>query len=126
MLDITVEVVKANDSTSAGGADDGSLLIAKTLDKTDSKGTGLWSVVEALGSGCPAPSLVASVLARQMSMLKEERQKNAETFKMLVSNTAAWDKELEEDLFWAAGFAIIASYAQMFQCLRKLDEIFEF
>ena len=33
-------------------------------------------------------------------------------------------QELEEDLFWAAAFAIIASYAQMFQCLRKtLSEV---
>jgi len=126
MLDITVEVVKAKDSTIAGGADDGSLLISKTLDKTDSKGTGLWSVVEALGAACPAPSLVASVIARQMSMLKEERKINAESMKLPSTSPSKWSKELEDDLFWAAGFAIIASYAQMFQCLRKLDEIFEF
>merc|ERR1712232_1138289 len=126
MLDITVEVVKAKDSTIAGGADDGSLLISKTIDKTDSKGTGLWSVVEALGAACPAPSLVASVIARQMSMLKEERQSNADILKLSDTKPSKWTKELEDDLFWAAGFAIIASYAQMFQCLRKLDEVFEF
>merc|ERR1719482_1042976 len=31
-----------------------------------------------------------------------------------------------EDLFWAASLSIIASYAQMFQCLRELDKQFEF
>merc|ERR1719262_2111215 len=31
-----------------------------------------------------------------------------------------------EDLFWAAAFSIIASYAQMFQCLRVLDKEFNF
>ncbi|CAE7775793.1 GND [Symbiodinium sp. CCMP2456] len=48
MLDITIEVVKARDSTVAGGRDDGETLLSRTMDKTDSKGTGLWSVVEAL------------------------------------------------------------------------------
>ena len=40
-------------------------------------GTGLWSVVEALEAAVPAPSLVAAVLARQMSMLRSERMANA-------------------------------------------------
>merc|ERR1712178_102975 len=31
-----------------------------------------------------------------------------------------------EDLFWAAALSIIASYAQMFQCLRELDKEFQF
>mmetsp|Transcript_84318 Transcript_84318/g.202134 ORF Transcript_84318/g.202134 Transcript_84318/m.202134 type:complete len:497 (+) Transcript_84318:1-1491(+) len=126
MLDITIEVVKAKDSTVAGGADDGSSLISKTMDKTDSKGTGLWSVVEALQAAVPAPSLAAAVLARQMSMLREERLSNAKAIPLPQPEKGTWSKEMEEDLFWAAGFAIIASYAQMFQCLRKMDEVFEF
>lgn len=32
----------------------------------------------------------------------------------------SYSSDLEEDLFWAAAFSIIASYAQMFQCLRIL------
>merc|ERR1712190_25857 len=40
--------------------------------------------------------------------------------------SAQWTKELEDDLFWAAAFSIIASYAQMFQCLRKMDEVYGF
>ncbi|CAE7519203.1 GND, partial [Symbiodinium pilosum] len=69
MLDITIEVVKARDSTAAGGQDDGAMLLSRTMDKTDSKGTGLWSVVEAMQASVPAPSLAAALLARQMSML---------------------------------------------------------
>eukprot|EP00913_Durusdinium_trenchii_P031622 g29612.t1 len=126
MLDITVEVVKIKDSESAGGSNDGSLLISRTMDKTDSKGTGLWSVVEALEAAVPAPSLVAAVLARQMSMLRAERLANSAAVKLPSAQTGSWTAEMEEDLFWAAAFAIIASYAQMFQCLRKMDEKFEF
>lgn len=45
-------------------------------------GTGLWSVVEALEAAVPAPSLVAAVLARQMSMLRTERLANAKVVKL--------------------------------------------
>merc|ERR1719324_1156540 len=77
MLDITVEVMKMKDSAGAGGVDDGKLLIEKTMDKIGSKGTGLWSVQEALGVGCPAPSLAEAVVARQMSMCRDERLANS-------------------------------------------------
>ncbi|OLQ01474.1 6-phosphogluconate dehydrogenase, decarboxylating [Symbiodinium microadriaticum] len=127
MLDITIEVVKARDSTAAGGRDDGETLLSRTMDKTDSKGTGLWSVVEALQAAVPAPSLAASLLARQMSMVRSERLENAAAVPLPEPKLkGTWNSEMEEDLFWAAAFAIIASYAQMFQCLRKMDEVFEF
>jgi len=124
MLDITIEVVGAIDSIVAGGANDGSPLITKTMDKTDSKGTGLWSVVEALNAGVPCPSLGAAVMARQMSMHRPERLSNASVVALPKPPQAAnWNGEVEEALFWSAAIAIIASYAQMFQCLRKMDEI---
>jgi len=127
MLDITVEVVKAKDSTVAGGTEDGTSLLHRTMDRTDSKGTGLWSVVEALQAAVPAPSLVAAVLARQMSMLRSERLENASLVQLPAPATkGTWNSEMEDDLFWATTFAIIASYAQMFACLKKLDEVFEF
>eukprot|EP00930_Biecheleria_cincta_P069980 TRINITY_DN57649_c0_g1_i1.p1 TRINITY_DN57649_c0_g1~~TRINITY_DN57649_c0_g1_i1.p1 ORF type:complete len:680 (+),score=173.83 TRINITY_DN57649_c0_g1_i1:293-2041(+) len=127
MLDITIEVVKAKDSTAAGGSDDGTPLMSRTMDKTDSKGTGLWSVVEALQAAVPAPSLAAALLARQMSMCRDERLANSSAAKLPApAEKGSWTPEMEDDLFWAAAFAIISSYAQMFQCLRKLDEIFEF
>jgi len=123
MLDITVEVVKMKDSAGAGGKDDGGLLLERTMDKIGSKGTGLWSVQEALGVGCPVPSLAEAVLARQMSMQRDERLANN---KKLAAYTpparVSYTDEDVEDLFWGASLAIIASYAQMFQCLRVLDK----
>jgi 6-phosphogluconate dehydrogenase len=126
MLDITVEVMRMKDTTGAGGADDGQLLVTRTMDKIGSKGTGLWSVQEALGVGCPAPSLAEAVLARQMSMQRDERLANGKKIKLTPSPaTTASDDDIE-DLFWAATLSIIASYAQMFQCLRVLDKEFSF
>jgi len=121
MLDITVEVVKARDEL----ADDGCPLLGRTMDMIGSKGTGLWSVQEALGVGVPAPSLAAAVIARQMSMCRDERQHNSTAFDFKEQTTEC-TAELLEDLYWAVALSIIASYAQMFQCLRALDKEFKF
>jgi len=126
MLDITAEVVKMNDSEAAGGKADGTQLIERTLDMVGSKGTGLWSVQEALGVGCPVPSLAEAVLSRQMTMYREERIANAEKVKLPKGAAPTTTDEDVEDLYWAAALSIIASYAQMFQCLRVMDKEFEF
>jgi 6-phosphogluconate dehydrogenase len=118
MMDITIEVMKVKDT-------DGTALTSKTLDVIGSKGTGLWSVQEALGVGCPAPSLEEAVIARQMSMYREERQKNATAIDLPLLTAYASDEDIE-DLYWGAALSIIASYAQMFQCLRALDKEFNF
>jgi len=130
MLDITAECIKMKDSVRAGGADDDSFLLDKTMDKIGSKGTGLWSVQEALGVGCPVPSLAEAVLARQMSMTRDERLANSKkigsaSFCPAARAESCTDEDLE-DLFWGTGLSIIASYAQMFQCLRALDKEHDF
>merc|ERR1719436_1052664 len=58
-------------------------------------------------------------------MHRDERLQNAKsiTFENLACTSD--DNDLE-DLFWAAALSIIASYAQMFQCLRELDKEFSF
>lgn len=126
MLDITVETVRAADHASAGGADDGSALIDKAMDMIGSKGTGLWSAQEALGAGVPAPSLCMAVVARQMSMCRPERLDNAKILPTADKPAVTCTDEMVEDLYWATALGIIASYAQMFQCLRALDKEFGF
>ena len=54
------------------------------------EGTGLWSVVEALEAAVPAPSLVAAVLARQMSMLRTERLANGKVVKLPSAPQVSW------------------------------------
>lgn len=126
MLDITLEVVKMADSERSGGKSDGSLLVDKTMDMVGSKGTGLWSVQEALGAGVPAPSLAEAVLARQMTMYRTERLANAKELELPIPESDGYQADDVQDLFWATALAIVASYAQMFQCLRELDKQFDF
>jgi len=125
MLDITLEVAGHKDQEAA----DGSCLVDHTADMIGSKGTGLWSVQEALTVGVPVPSLAQAVIARQMSMVRPERIQNATRLPQVALPGAAPanDEELaqtKEDLYWAVYLSIVASFAQMFQALRAVDKEF--
>merc|ERR1712048_703058 len=60
-----------------------------------------------------------------MSMCRDERLANAKQIP-LSDKCAAYTDEDIEDLYWSAALSIVASYAQMFQCLRVLDKEFAF
>lgn len=122
MLDISIEAAKAREA-------DGNYLTEKVKDRIGSKGTGLWSVQEALEVGVPAPSLGAAVYSRQLTMFKAERQANAAAAPLPAApgiKLASADAPEVEDLYQATCVSIIACYAQMFQCLRELDSVYKF
>jgi len=123
MLDISIEAAKAKEG--AG------FLTDKVLDRVGSKGTGLWSAQEALEIGCPAPSLNMAVISRQLSMIKSERIANAKAgLNVDTPNTKAEgvtrSSPFVAKLYDALVISIIASYAQMFQCLREQDKVHGF
>jgi len=124
MLDITMEVVAKEALDNEGG-----LLLDQVADMIGSKGTGLWSVQEALGVGEPVPSLAAAVVARQMSMARPARLaiNKAIGAERLANRTSSGEAQtaLVDDLYWAAYLAIVASYAQMFAAIRTVDKVFE-
>jgi len=123
MLDITIEVSQHKDESG-----DGSFLTEKVADMIGSKGTGLWSVQEALGVGCPVPSLAEAVVCRQMSMMKEMRLTMNDRVGCVPGKTTvdpAKKKEFLDNLFQAAYMSIVCSYAQMFNCLQVLDKEFK-
>lgn len=127
MLDISIEACKARDTTAHGDA--AAWLSDSVKDRIGSKGTGLWSAQEALEVGCPAPSLAAAVIARQMTMFKSERIANnaaAPSVQPAGSSTLTLSAEDIEGLYDATALSIVASYAQMFQCLRELDKVHKF
>ncbi|CCW69505.1 unnamed protein product [Phytomonas sp. Hart1] len=124
MLDISIAVCRAKE--------EGNYLTEKVKDRIGSKGTGLWSVQEALEVGVPAPSLAMAVISRQLTMYKEERIANAANIPIVkqgsgITLTDKSDSSAEvRQLYHAACLSIIASYAQMFQCLRDLDKVYDF
>ena len=122
MLDISIEAARAKDA-------DGSYLTERVLDRVGSKGTGLWSAQEALEIGCPAPSLNMAVISRQMSMVRDERVASAKYLNVCTDCTrerVTRDSPLVAKLYDALVISIIASYAQMFQCLREQDKVHNF
>lgn len=125
MLDISIVACRAKEK-------DGHFLTEKVLDRIGSKGTGLWSAQEALEVGVPAPSLNMAVISRELTMFKDERVANAKSFSNFphgnghkLSDKSPNAPEIQ-NLYHAVSLSIIASYAQMFQCLRELDKTYEF
>ncbi|EPY22921.1 6-phosphogluconate dehydrogenase [Strigomonas culicis] len=125
MLDISIAACRAKEGA-------GNYLSEKVKDRIGSKGTGLWSAQEALEVGVPAPSLNMAVISRQMTMYKEERAANEKAFAHFPAGkpyplaSRGVDAPEVRQLYNATCIAIIASYAQMFQCLRELDKVYHF
>ncbi|KPI85258.1 putative 6-phosphogluconate dehydrogenase decarboxylating [Leptomonas seymouri] len=125
MLDISIAACRAKEPA-------GTFLTEKVKDRIGSKGTGLWSAQEALEVGVPAPSLNMAVISREMTMFKDERIANAKAFPQfphglghVVKDKSPNAPEVKQ-LYHAVVISIIASYSQMFQCLRELDKVYDF
>lgn len=67
LIEITAKVLKKQDDRGQGS------LVDKILDKAQQKGTGKWTVQDALDYGVPMPAIAGAVDARNLSALKEER-----------------------------------------------------
>ncbi|CAJ1036746.1 NAD binding domain of 6-phosphogluconate dehydrogenase [Leishmania utingensis] len=125
MLDISIAACRAKEPA-------GNYLSEKVKDCIGSKGTGLWSAQEALEVGVPAPSLNMAVISRQMTMCKDERAENFKAFPTFPCSVREQVKDKSpnapevKQLYHAVSLSIIASYAQMFQCLRELDKVYGF
>ncbi|ORC92129.1 6-phosphogluconate dehydrogenase [Trypanosoma theileri] len=125
MLDISIAAARARDA-------DGSYLTEHVKDCIGSKGTGLWSAQEALEVGVPAPSLNMAVISRQMTMYKSERIENAKVLPCVAKAPGYTLKDKSpnapevQQLYHAMCITIVACYAQMFQCLRELDKVYNF
>jgi 6-phosphogluconate dehydrogenase len=103
-------------------------VVEKILDKAGQKGTGLWTVVSALELGVSVPTIYASLNARVMSSLKEQRSEIEKTIP---------SKEIEDfdlgnvsdgmkPLFDAVVLATIASYAQGMDILREASAVYNY
>jgi 6-phosphogluconate dehydrogenase len=103
-------------------------VVEKILDKAGQKGTGLWTVVSALELGVSVPTIYASLNARVMSSLKEQRSEIEKT----IPATEIEDFDLGnitdgmKPLFDAVVLATIASYAQGMDILREASAVYNY
>lgn len=98
---------------------DGKPLVDKILDVAGQKGTGKWTVINALDLGMPLTLIGEAVFARCLSSLKKEREEASEAYKRPQS-TYSGDRQVFVDAIRDALYASkIISYAQGFMLMRQ-------
>lgn len=95
------------------------------LDAAGQKGTGKWTVVEALDAGIPLTSIGEAVFARALSAAKSERVAAAKVIKGDVAAFAGARQGLIDDLRQALYASKIVSYAQGYQLLRAAANTYQ-
>jgi 6-phosphogluconate dehydrogenase len=99
--------------------EDGQPLVDKILDTAGQKGTGKWTVIDALDTGQPVTLIGESVFSRCLSALKDERVKASSVLNGPASKTFSGDRTaFIEDVRRALYCSKIISYAQGYMLLR--------
>lgn len=111
LIEITRDIMGVKD-------ENGKPLVDSILDAAGQKGTGKWTVVEALDQGVPLTLIGEAVFARSLSAMKEERV-NASRVLDGPSITAPHDPKVFCEAIRKALYASkIVSYAQGFALMR--------
>jgi 6-phosphogluconate dehydrogenase len=103
---------------------DGKPLLDKILDVAGQKGTGKWTVIDALDRGVPVTLIGEAVFARCLSALKEERIEASRILKGPQISFTGNQEEFIEDIRQALYASKIISYAQGFMLMRRASEDF--
>ncbi|MBY8084859.1 NADP-dependent phosphogluconate dehydrogenase [Vibrio fluvialis] len=116
LMEISADILQQQDPQT------GAMLVDMILDTAEQKGTGLWTAVNSLQTGCPAPSLAQAVFARALSANKARRSLAS---KQLPAQTMIADYCLDtvlRDLESALYCAKLAVYAQGFDLLKTTSD----
>jgi 6-phosphogluconate dehydrogenase len=111
LIEITRDILAYKD-------EDGNEVIDLILDTAGQKGTGKWTVIEALNVGQPLTLIGEAVFARCLSALKDERVKAAKALKGRKSTFRGDKEKFINDLRQALYASKIVSYAQGYQLMR--------
>ncbi len=111
LIEITRDILAFRDR-------DGVATLDTILDAAGQKGTGKWTVIEALDEGIPLTLIGEAVFARSLSAAKEERVVAAKQIRPEVTAFTGDRRQLIDDLRQALYASKIISYAQGYQLLR--------
>ena len=122
LVEITEICLKTKDDLT------GDYVVEKILDKAGQKGTGLWTVISALELGVPVPTIYASLNARVMSSLKEQRKEVEEllSFEVDCEFDLGNISNSMKPLFDAVVLSTIASYAQGMDILKEASTTYNY
>jgi 6-phosphogluconate dehydrogenase len=112
LIEITSHIFKTKD-------EDGTLLLDKILDVAGQKGTGKWTVINALEMGMPLTLIGEAVFARCLSALKEERVEASQILKEPQEPFKGNREEFIESIKQALYASKIISYAQGFMLMHQ-------
>ncbi|MBW4539153.1 MAG: decarboxylating NADP(+)-dependent phosphogluconate dehydrogenase [Myxacorys chilensis ATA2-1-KO14] len=118
LIEITADIFKKIDP------DTGMPLVELILDAAGQKGTGRWTVTDALEQGVPIPTIIAAVNARIMSSYKTERMDAAQQLSAPSSAFSGDKKEFINMVRDALYCSKICSYAQGMALLSKASKTY--
>ncbi len=104
---------------------EGEYVVDAILDAAGQKGTGKWTVIEALQEGVPLTLISEAVFARALSAMKEERVAASKQLRYEGSSFAGDRAALVDDLRRALYASKIISYAQGYQLLRAAAQTYK-
>lgn len=113
LIEITAKILQTLDPET------GKPLVDLILDKAGQKGTGLWTVKDALDLGVAVPTIEAAVQARLLSSIKEERVAASTQLKGPSTPFEGDPDSFIQDLRAALYCAKICSYAQGMALIKK-------
>ena len=117
LIEITATILRVRDDET------GRPLVDLVLDKAEQKGTGKWTVQEAVELGVPVPTIAAAIDARVISSLKDERIAASKKIKGPRATSSRADKKRLVTAIRDALYASkICSYAQGMNLIRKGSE----
>lgn len=118
LIEITANILRYKDK-------EGNYLIDKILDTAGQKGTGKWSVINAMELGMPLGLIATAVFERSLSSEKELRVDASGEFAIEHSEAAFNKPELVKDIYSALYASKLISYAQGFAVLQQASDKFE-
>lgn len=118
LIEITSKILRHRDVT-------GDYVLDKILDVANQKGTGRWSVQNALNLNEPLDMVAEAVFARDLSEKKKLRETLGRTYNR-DTNLALYQRdELLAQLFDTLSVSRIVSYAQGFSLMRKASDTYQ-
>lgn len=116
LMEISAEILQTSDPVTSKP------FVEVVLDKAGQKGTGLWTAVNSLQEGAPAPTIAQAVFARAQSSQKSTRVMGASRLKTHVQPSSGMNKqetiaELHEALYCAK----LSVYAQGFDLMKTMS-----
>lgn len=117
LIEITAKILRHKDK-------DGQVLIDHILDAAGQKGTGKWSVINAMNLGMPLGLIGSAVFERSLSSDKQTRVAAAKLFPRTIRKTDLPRKTLLDHTFASLYASKLVSYAQGFSVLQKASDEF--